>query len=104
MRLGHRASCSSLLEKRHPGYPRGHGSSRHPRAYQSDAVARVFPEESPLHLVAVAVRVEDLSVVETGAGPQDGLAVQLQGAHPVLLLDATAEQLPTRAEWHVGEP
>lgn len=83
---------------------RGCGASGRPRAYPSDAVARVVPEESPLHLVAVAVRVEDLLVVETGAGPQDGLAVQLQGAHPVLLLHATAQQLPAMADWHVGEP
>ena len=59
---------------------------------------------SALHLVAVVVGVEGPAGVETGAGPQDGLAVQLQGPHPVLLLYAMTQQLPVSARGPAGQP
>lgn len=72
--------------------------------YQRDAVVPVVPVGSALHLVAIVVRVEDQPSVQTGAGPQDDLVVQFQGAHPVLLLYAMAEQLPGRVLGPVGQP
>ena len=74
------------------------------RTYPSDGVVLVVPVGPALHLVAVVVRVEDPPRVQLGACPQDGLAVQLQGAHPVLLLYAMAEQLPARALGPAGQP
>ena len=73
-------------------------------AYLSDGVPLVLPVGPALHLVAVVVRVEDPPCVQVGACPQDGLTVQLQGAHPVFLLYAMAEQLPIRALGPVGQP
>ena len=72
--------------------------------YLSDDVVRVVPVGPALHLVAIVVRVEDLSRVQVGACPQDGLTVQLQGAHPVFLLYAMAEQLPVRALGPMDQP
>lgn len=74
------------------------------RVYPSDGVPHVLPVGPALHLEAVVVRVEDPPRVQISACPQDGLAVQLQGAHPVLLLYAMAEQLPARALGPAGQP
>ena len=74
------------------------------RAYPSDGVVLVVPVRPALHLVAVVVRVEDPPCVQLGACPQDGLAVKLQGAHPVLLLYVMAEQHPVRALGSTGQP
>lgn len=76
---------------------------RAPRAYPSDAVGGEGLVGPPLHLVAVAVRVEDLPAAQIGAGPQDDLLVPFQGAHPVLLLYAMAEHLPVMVRRHVGQ-
>ena len=77
---------------------------RHQRTYASDGVRLVLLVGSALHLVAIVVGVEGPAGVEIGAGPQDGLAVQLQGPHPVLLLYAMTQQLPVSARGPAGQP
>ena len=72
--------------------------------YPSDSVHHVLHVGSLLHLVSIVVRVEDRDGVEMGAGPPDGLVIQLQGAHPVLLLYAMTQQLPVSARGPAGQP
>lgn len=71
--------------------------------YPSDSVHHVLLVGSALHLVPIVVRVEDLGSVEMGAGPPDGLVIQLQGAHPVLLLYAMTQQLPVSSRGPAGQ-
>ena len=78
-------------------------TTEHHRAYPGDVVFMVLVG-SALRLVPVVVGVEDPPGDEIGAGPQDGLAVQLQGAHPVLLLYAVTQQLPVSARGPAGQP
>ena len=78
-------------------------TTEHHRAYPGDVVFMVLVG-SALRLVPVVVGVEDPPGDEIGAGPQDGLAVQLQGAHPVLLLYAVTQQLPVSARGPTGQP
>ena len=75
----------------------------HHRMYPSDSVHHVLLVGSVLHLVPIVVRVEDPGGVEMGAGPPDGLVIQLQGAHPVLLLYAMTQQLPISAQGPTGQ-
>ena len=71
--------------------------------YPSESVHHVLLVGSALHLVPIVIRVEDLGGVEMGAGPPDGLVIQLQGAHPVLLLYAMTQQLPVSSRGPTGQ-
>ena len=78
-------------------------TTEHHRVYLGDVVFMVLVG-SALHLVPIVVGVEDPGGVEIGAGPPDGLAVQLHGAHPVLLLYAMTQQLSVSALGPAGQP